>query len=530
MKMYEKNQQNKNVKGIQTRPLFWILCAGALFPFFIACGNSGSEIKTTKNWVVVAIESDPTDLDPRKATDVASNYITRLVFAGLLQFDEKGNLVPDMAATYEIASPREYRFTLRKDLCFHDGKPLTSADVKYTFDSILDPETASPKRSGYEQLEAIETPDANTVIFRLREPYAPFLSEMTQGIVPSPEQPGKYSHSTNPVGSGPFRFLSWARDEVLKLAAFDRYYGGRPGIDGVKIRVIQENTVRILEAEHGGVDIIQNNIPPDTLEHLRGHDKLNIVQAPGSHFSYITFNMTDEILGKQEVRRAIAHAVDRGRIIKYLLGNLAEPADSLLRSDHWAYLSTGQIKHDPAKAKALLDKAGYPDPDGDGPATRFTLEFKGTTNKQAMREAEIVQEDLRQVGIEMKIRTFEWGTFYADLKSGNFQLTKSKWVGISEPDIYYFIFHSANIPPNGPNRGRYVNSDLDKLLEAGRVAADPVERKEIYHRVQEILARDLPYVNLWHQDNVALVNKRIRGYVLYRSEDLISLRSVSIIK
>ncbi|MFQ5692818.1 MAG: ABC transporter substrate-binding protein, partial [Nitrospinota bacterium] len=265
----------------------------------------------------------------------------------------------------------------------------------------------------------------------------------------------------------------------------------------------------------------------DSLARLEQDRSLRVVRAPGTNFTYLGFNLEDPILSKRKVRRAIAHAIDRGRIIRYILRGLARPATGLLPETHWAYRKdVASYPYDPALARRLLDEAGYPDPDGEGGRPRFRLSFKTSQNETRIEIAEVIQEQLRQVGIAVDIRSFEWGTFFSDIRKGNFQIYTLTWVGIVDPDIYFYVFHSGNVPPNGANRGRYRNPALDRWLERGRRTFGVAARREVYGRVQEILARDLPYVNLWHATNVAVLNRRVRGFLLYPDEDMVSLKDV----
>ncbi|MFQ6111216.1 MAG: ABC transporter substrate-binding protein, partial [Nitrospinota bacterium] len=250
---------------------------------------------------------------------------------------------------------------------------------------------------------------------------------------------------------------------------------------------------------------------------------------PGTNFSYIGMNLRDPILRRPKVRRALAHAIDRETIIRYILKGLAREADSLLPEGHWAHApGLPRYGYEPERAKALLDEAGLPDPDGPGPRVRFTLLYKTSQNELRRRIAEVFQEQLREVGVKLKIRSYEWGTFFGDIRSGNFQLYGLTWVGIDDPDIYYYIFHSRMMPPRGANRGGYLNPRVDRLLEEGRRTWERGRRREIYAEIQRILGRELPYINLWHGTNVAVMAKEVRGFEVYPDEDFISLRKVDL--
>jgi len=491
-----------------------------------ACNSGGIPPDT----VVIGIESEPTNLDPRLATDANSSRINGLIYSGLLRQDENGLIQPDLAVNWETPDPGTYLFHLREGVRFHDGTVLTSRDVKYTFESILDPALGSPHKSTFEQIERIETPDDKTIRFVLREPFAPFLLSMTMGIVLAQSASAQGADFAKaPVGTGPFRLAKRNTGESYDLSANPDYFEGAPKLSRVIFRVVPDNTVRFLELQKGTLNLVVNGIELDYIPLVNKDPRLKLMTGPGVNYSYIGFNLTDPLLKKQKVREAIAHAVDRDSIIRHLLKEMAHPATGLLSPMNWAYY--GEVKtfeYSPQKSRELLDQAGYPDPDGGGPGMRFTLSYKTSQDEQGKRIAAALQQQLKEVGIEVTIRSYEWGTFYGDIKSGNFQLYSLSWVGVTDPDIYDYIFHSKNFPPAGANRGRYANPEVNALLERARRTLDLSRRKAYYRKVQEILAADLPYVSLWHYDNVAVIRKNVEGFVLNPRGDLYSLKDVRV--
>ncbi|MBI2880011.1 MAG: ABC transporter substrate-binding protein, partial [Candidatus Tectomicrobia bacterium] len=506
------------------RRVFPALLLATLAAFASACGRDGA---ADSGYITVALEANPTNLDPRFSLDVASARVTQLVFNGLVRKDRRSRIVPDLAVRWEQPDPTTYIFHLRKDAAFHDGAPLTSADVAYTFRSILDPATGSPKRAGYEVIREIATPDPYTAVFHLKKPFSPFLAQMVADIVPVRAASAGGRFGLRPVGTGPFRFVRSATDQEVVLEANPRYHEGTPAVAGVRYKIIPDGLVRLFELQKGTVDLTVNAVSPDSLSRLERRPGLRAIRAPGTNFSYLGFNLEDPALSRRKVRRAIAHAIDRDAIIRHILRGLARPATGLLPESHWAYWKdVTTYPFNPALARRLLDEAGYPDPDGDGEAPRFRLSFKTSQNETRIEIAEVMQEQLRRAGIAVDIRSFEWGTFFADVRKGNFQLYTLTWVGVLDPDIYFYIFHSRSVPPNGANRGRYRNPALDRWLEAGRRLAEEGARREAYRRAQQILAEDLPYVNLWHSTNVAVMSRRVEGFVLYPDEDMISLKDV----
>ncbi len=495
----------------------------ALFLILPACSSRNS---LPQGILVIGIEGNPTDLDPRTATDAYSNRIDSLIYNGLIRLGPQAEILPDLAQGYEIPDPLTYVFHLRKGVRFHDGTVLSARDVRYTFQSILDPKLGSTRAAAFAMVRTIETPDESTVVFKLKEPYAALLNALTTGVVPSPE--GR-KETSPPPGTGPFRLQGFRRGEKVTLEANPEYFEGPPTLKGVVFRVIPNDTTRVMEIEQGGVNLLYNAVPPDSLPLVEAEKKLAIIRAEGTGYSYLGLNLRDPILANPRVRKAIAFAIDRPAIIRDLLRGLARPASGVLAPSHWAY--HGQVapaEFDPARARRLLDEAGYPDPDGEGPKKRFILSYKTSQDRLRIRIAEVIAQYLEAVGIGVEIKSYEWGTFFADIRNGNFQLFSLTWVGVTEPDIYYYIFHSRSLPPDGANRGGYANPGLDRLLEAGRREIDPGKRRAIYARVQEIVAEDLPYVSLWHHAEVVVLSREIQGFQVYPGGDLISLARVRI--
>jgi peptide/nickel transport system substrate-binding protein len=507
---------------------FYFSCRIALSTILLFCIASNSFAESR---LVIGIESNPTNLDPRFALDAYSSRAIQILFNGLVGRDPQSDIISELAERWEIPDETTYIFYLRKGVLFHDGSELTAADVKYTFETILNPEVKSPKRGSYEKIKAIEVLDPYTIKFTLSEPFAPFLTEnMVLGIVPqdAAEKMGK-DFGQHPIGTGPYQFKAWSSDERLEFTVFPEYFEGRAKVDTLVFKIVPDETVRFLELRKGTLDFVQNAIPPDVIPLVHKTKGLKILTREGTNVGYLGFNLKDPILREKKVRQAIAYALNRNSIIKYLLKETAKPATGILSPLNWAY-EENVIRYDYNKklARKLLEEAGYPDPDGDGPKPRFTLTYKTTENMTRKRIGEALQYQLKDVGIEVIIRSYEWGTFFSDITKGNFQIYTLEWVGVADPNILHYIFHSSNIPPKGANRGRYVNSDLDKLLEEGQKILDREKRKSIYGQVQKILAEDLPYVFLWHGTHVVVARDRVEGFVIYPAGDFTSLKEVTV--
>jgi len=498
----------------------WLLALGCL---------PSSRPERPTGYLVVGLESHPTHLDPRYATDANSARIGALIFNSLVRVDESSRYQPELAERWEMVDERTYLFHLRRGVAFHDGRPLTAADVKFTYESILEPKNRSPKRGLLQIVKAVDQIGPYQLRFRLSAPHAPFLESSMIGIVPAGSPPDGERGKSAPAGTGPFSLEEFRAGEQVVLKANPSYWEGRPSVSGLVFKIIPDAIVRALEFKKGTVDFLQNDIEPDMLPWLKKNTDASISVSQGTTFQYIGMNLDHPILKRREVRQAIAHAIDREAVIRHLWKGLATPATGLLSPLHWAYEpSVQRWSYNPEEAKRLLDKAGLYDPDGEGPQPRFRLSYKTTTLDLRRRIAEAFKEQLQRVGIELEVRTYEWGTFYSDIKKGNFHLYSLSWVGITDPDIYFTLFHSSSIPPYGDNRGRYRNRETDRLLEQGRRALNLEERRRVYRGVQRLLALELPYIPLWWIKNVVVMKPTIRGFIPYPDGDLISLKGVSL--
>jgi len=498
-----------------------------LFFLLALSGCRGSSAQPPPGYITIGIESFPLQLDPRFATDANSSRVGGLIYNALLRVDEKSQLQPELARRWTMPNARSYLFELHEGVKFHDGRLLTAADVKYTYESIGDAKNLSPKRSLLKALAGIDVLDSHTIRFRLSQPHAPFPEHFTIGVVPAGTAIGPSGQP--PPGSGPFMLEKIDPGERVMLKANANYWENRPKALGLVFKSIPDAMVRVLEFKKGSIDFLQNDIEPEVIPWLAKQENASLQANQGTTFQYIGINCSQPILRDARVRRALAHAIDRDAIIRHLLNGTGVAASGLLSPLNWAY--NDQVPgwpRDRAKAKLLLDQAGYPDPDGDGPRPRFRLSYKTTNIDLRRRIAEALKEQLAQVGIELEIRTYEWGTFFSDVKKGNFHLFSLAWVGIHDPDIYYQLFHSASFPPNGDNRGRYSNAQLDALLEDGRTTTDLFTRRKIYGQVQQILASELPYIPLWWVKNVVAHKRNLQGFVPYPDGSFVSFKQVSV--
>jgi peptide/nickel transport system substrate-binding protein len=484
-----------------------LLCVAVLFA--LSCNHSKPDPSTA----VMIIESSPTNLDPRVGTDAFSERIDKLLFDALVRRDEHFNLQPWVAASWEIPDPLTYIFHLRNDVRFSDGRPLTSADVKWTLDSMVGGKIRTAKASTYQFIDHVDTPNPLTVIIHLKEPFAPLLWNLSDGafgIVPSG---AGEDFSQHPVGSGPFRLVSMEQDKEVVVERNPTYWGTPARIPRVRFMVVPDATTEALELRKGSADAAINSLNLDTVVTLGSNPNLVVERAPGTIYSYVALNLRDPILKDIRVRQALAYALDRQPLIEYLWRGMGRPASSLLPPEHWAYNpNVTHYEHDPAKARALLDQAGYK-LQSDG--IRFHLTMKTSTTESTRLLAAAMQQQLRDVGIALDIRSFEFATFYADVLKGAFQVFSLRWIGGNEdPDIFENVFDSHSFPPKRANRSYYSNPRVDALIAAGRSTVDQEKRRADYFEIQRIVADELPYINLWYLDNVLVHTKRLKNVKL----------------
>lgn len=500
-----------------------LVAAFAFVLFGCAYGRSTKDLST----VNFLLESMPTNLDPRIGTDAFSEHIDYLLFDSLLQRDDHLNLAPDLAEKWEMPDAQTYVFHLRHGVRFSNGQPLTSADVKFTFDSIRAGAIKTAKRGAFALVDSITAPDPFTVIFHLRAPYASFplsLIRQAAGVVPQNAGPDFAQH---PIGSGPFRLVSMVTDEEILVERNASYFGGAPNVQRARFRIVPDALVRALELRKGSGDLEYNSLTPDMVDALGRDANIEVARAPGTALAYVAFNFDDPILKHREVRQALAYATDRNALIKYLLRGQARPANDLLPPNHWAYDSNiTDYNHNPARANSLLDAAGFPR----GPhGIRFRLELKTSTDESTRLLAAALQDQWHQVGVQLDLHSLEFATFYADITRGSFQLYTLRWLGANlDPDIFDYVFSSAKFPPAGANRGHYRNPQLDALLEQARVTSDQDKRKEILAQIQSVVATDEPYINLWYYDNVCVHRRRITNIQLSPGGDFDFLQRAAI--
>jgi peptide/nickel transport system substrate-binding protein len=495
------------------------ICLALLLP--------GCARKPDPNTLVMVIESSPTNLDPRVGVDAQSERIDTLLFDSLVRRDDHFNLRPWLADSWEIPDAQTYIFHLHRGVHFHNGQLLTARDVKWTFDSLLSGKLRSAKTSTYAPVDRIDAPDDYTLVFHLKEPFAPMLWNLSDGAIGIVPYGSGDDFNRKPIGSGPFRFVRAQMDKEVIIERNPDYWAAPAKLERVEFKVIPDATTRALELRKRSADIALNSLVADTVVALERDRDLTVTQSPGTIYAYLAMNLRDPILRDVRVRRAIAYAINVQPIIHYLLRDQARPAYSVLPPQHWAYdADVAKYPHDPARARQILDDAGYRALNG----IRFHLTLKTSTDESTRLLAAVLQQQLREAGIALDIRTFEFATFFADVTKGAYQMHSLRWVGGSnlDPDIFEHVFDSGSFAPKRANRTFYSNPRVDNLIREARSTVDQQERKLIYDEVQRIIAEDLPYINLWYLDNVLVHTNRVRGIELSPSGNYDFLRTAEL--
>ena len=452
-----------------------------------ACGKP--EIDTEIRFAVATM---PLNLDPRYASDAASARVNRLLYQSLVDFDAQSKPVPSLAS-WEVVSLVEYHFKLQVPRAlFHNQTPVTAYDVKATYDSLMVLKD-SPHAAEFSNIAHIEVIDNDTILFHLKQADKDFPAKLIVGILPNALIAKSHDFSHDAVGSGPLKLMGWQNKLTLERRQDNQL---------ISLVEVKDPTVRVLKLLDGEIDLLQGDLPPELVKYLQTKPEINVKTNIGENFSYLGLNMQDAALTNQKVRLAIAHAIDRNAIIQKVMVPNTRLAAAILPPEHFTNLSDSNTGHfnltpynyNPGLAKKLLLEAGIKLP--------LKLIYKTSTDAQRLRFATIMQAQMQPAGIDLEIRSLDWGTFFEDVKQGNFQLFGLTWVGIKTPDIYAKALGSASFPPNGFNRGRYADKTLDELLA-----------KEDWQSATARIHNQLPYIPLWYEGQFVATRKYIKNYL-----------------
>lgn len=488
--------------------------------------NSASAVPSKGDALVEASIGDASRLLPILASDSSSGEIVGLVFNGLLKYNERLEIVGDLAQNWQVTdSGLTLTFSLRPDVRWHDGKPLNAQDVRFTYERLIDPAVATPFSSAYELVDSFEVLDERTVRVRYREPFAPALESWMMGIIPQHLLAGEDLNTTgflrHPIGTGPYRFKRWKSGELIELTANEDYFEHAPYISRYLYRIIPDQATLFLELLTGNIDLaglspLQYDRQTDSL-YLRQHYRK--FRYPSFGFAYVGYNLQDPRFSDILVRRAFELAIDKQAIVDGVLYGLGKVATGPYPQESWAYDPQVQIKgRNPQQAQQLLAEAGWADRDGDGIVEKDGKPFQFTLltnqgNEVRRQAAELIQRHLKEIGVDVKIRILEWSSFVHEfIDKRRFEAVLLAWSLSRDPDLYD-IFHSSKTKTGEYNFVSYNNPEVDRLLVEGRKTFDQETRRAIYHRIHRILAEEQPYTFLYVADALPILHGRFEGVV-----------------
>jgi peptide/nickel transport system substrate-binding protein len=472
---------------------------------------------------VVGTIGEASNLIPLLSTDSPSHEVASYLYNGLVKYDKNLELAGDLAERWTVSPDGlTITFHLRLNVRWHDGHPFTSRDVAYTYRVTVDPLTPTAYAEDFRQVTSLTTPDPYTVVVRYDRPFAPALSSWAVSILPAHLLEGKEITRSllirHPVGTGPYRFRDWVAGERIVLEANDDYFEGRPHIDRYVIRVIPDSATMFMELKAGGIDMmdltpVQYARQSDTAEF---RSRFNRYRYPASRYTYMGYNLTKPLFADRRVRQALTMAINKDELVHGVQFGLGRAAHGPFKPDTWA--DNPQLKdipYDPQGARRLLAEAGWR-PGGDGILLRQGKPFRFTVltnqgNAERLKGAQIIQQRLREVGIDMQIRQVEWASFMLNfIDTRDFEAVILGWSTTPDPDIFD-IWHSSKTGPKELNFIGYKNPEVDRLLEQGRRTFDQGQRQLAYWRIQEILVTDQPYTFLFVPDSLVAVSRRVRG-------------------
>lgn len=490
----------------------------------------------SSNTFVIALGDNIRTIDPigSPSVDAASERVRTLIFNTLVKKDEKFDYVGELASDIKRSDDGlTYTFALRDGVKFHDGRVLSSADVKYTLDLLFSSNfaksasffegTGNEKRS---YIKSVEAPDQRTVAVTLTKPWVGLLSN----LVPIPILPkdSYESQKTHPLGTGPFKFVNYDNtQQVCDVEAFPEYWDGPSKLQQVRVRVIADMNALQAELQSGRVDIapMPTSLSPDAVKRLEEDPNLRVQAFAGSNVVLLTLNTKSPPLDNVKVRQAIAYAIDRQSMIQNLLRGYGKIAHSIIPEESWAYTPGQTYAYDPAMAKRLLSEAGVR---LDKPVV-YKLSGSSIAGRQY---AGVIQNYLKEVGIPVEIQTPEQNTLFDELRRGNFQIAYTQWVGGNQDPIFYKdLFATSEIPTQARpsrNRSRYSNVELDAMLEVAVSTFDRAAAKDLYRKIQDIVSRDVPVFPLWYQSNIVIARKNVGNIQVNASGDWAFVKNLTV--
>ncbi|WP_019414252.1 ABC transporter substrate-binding protein [Paenisporosarcina sp. TG20] len=464
---------------------------------------------TSNETFTYASTSDVVGMSPILTNDSVSANITEHVFEKLFERnDDTKEIEPRLAESFENTDENTWVIKLKEGIKFHDGTPFNAEAVKYTFDKLRDPATAAPRASLLEPVDTITVIDENTVEIKTKYPYGAFLAALSHSnaAIVSPTADKELDLMSNPVGTGPFKFVSWTPGDRVELEANEEYWDGAPALKKVILKVVPEISTAISMLQTGEVQFI-DNLPTEQIERLEAMDNINIEKKEGTPVYYLTFNHSKEMNQDPEFREAVAAAIDRDAFVSKLNG-LGVRSDSVIGPEVFGYDASADnagTPYDLEAAKALVQKNGY----ADKPIKLLTA-----NRANFVLMAEIVQAQLTEAGFKVDIESMEWATFLDTARAGDYDITFLSWSNVTGDgsELLYPNFHSDNI--GSSNRGQYNNPEFDELVVQSRTTIDQEERKVILNQANQMMIKDNAAVVMYHGIVTAAMDKAYSGLIL----------------
>ena len=484
-------------------------------------GTDGGTETTAGGDLIIAELSDVQSLDPHGSNDVSSSNVQSNIFETLVIRDANGELAPGLAESWTQVDDLTWEFKLRTGIKFHDGEDFNAEAVKKSFDRILDPEVASPRAFLFEMVTEVKVIDDNTVQFITEYPFSPLLAHLTHnggGIISPAAIDADYAAITDDVkagsvigtgkaafGTGPFKYDDWTPGTELKIVKNADYWGTAASVDSVTFKVIPESAVRIAELQTGSAHII-GAVEPSQVANVNTFPDASVLETPTSSLTYIGFNTNKEPFNNPKVRQAISKAIDRVTLIDGIYEGFGIPAISPLSPGIFGYTEdVTSMEYNLEEAKALLAEAGYAD--------GFKTTIWTNDNPARRNVAIVLQQGLKELGIDVEIQELEWGAYLEKTAAGEHDMFILGWSNSTGDADYgiYALFHSSQHGDPG-NRSFYSNAKVDELLDAGRREADQEKRLGIYQEAIQIISDDSPMAFVLHPSNLVGVSKKVTGF------------------
>ncbi|WP_227002589.1 glutathione ABC transporter substrate-binding protein [Salicibibacter kimchii] len=463
--------------------------------------------------MVLVMPSDAVTLDPHDSTDVPSNIVFDNIYETLVYHDENTELQPGLAESYEQLDDLTWEFNLQEDVTFHDGEPFNADAVVANLDRLLDPDTASPRASLFEAIEDVEAVDEYTVHITTDTPFSPLPAHLAHGSgsMMSPaaieaDAEGELNLDTEPVGTGPFEFESWEQGNEIVLTNNPDYWEDPAHLDSVTYTVVPEQGTRLAMLENGEAHFVQQVEPANT-ERVEQMENASIVTQEMLGFEYIGFNNEVEPFDDVQVRRALSMAIDKDTIVEGLYEGYGTVADGPLGDMVFgASDDIEPLPYDPEQAEELLADAGYED----GFSTTL---LTNDENPMRIQMAELAQDQLSDIGVELSIEQMEWGAYLDTIAEGNSEMFVLGWSSATGDADYVLHpnFHSDNLGAPG-NQTFYVNEAFDDLVIEAREETDEETRLELYEEAEQLLIDEAPAIFTDHNDYIVGVADSVEGF------------------